>query len=100
MVEFGVSPSSGGVAVRALGAHGVAMDVVCFVAAKAIRRRITVPDTGLVAFAAFGFPVLAEQGEVGELVVERSFVELHDIGIPAFMVGMTGRTAGIACVGI
>ncbi len=50
----------------------------------------------LVAFAALCFAVFAEQREVGEIMVEGLFVELRDVGVPAFMVGMAGRAAGIA----
>lgn len=100
MVEFDVGPRHSGVAIGTLGAHRVAMDIVCLVAGITVRGGIAMLATGFVAFTALRFPVLAEQRKVGEFMVEGVFVELHDIGIPAFMIGMTGRTAGIACVGI
>ena len=99
VVEFGAGLGNRGMAVRTLGAHGVAMDVVCLVAGKAVRRGIAMLGTDLVAFAAFGFRMFAEQAKVGQLVIEGVFVELHDIRIPTFMVGVTGSTAAIPCVG-
>ena len=79
-------------AIRTLGAHRVAMNVIGFVAGKAVRRRLAMLAAGLVAFSALGFAVFAEQGKVGQFMIEGVFVELHDIGIPAFMVGMTACT--------
>ena len=50
----------------------------------------------LVTFTALRFAVLTEQREVCEVMIEGLFVELHDIGIPPFMIGMADRAAGIA----
>ena len=55
--------------------------------------------TGLVAFATFRFVVLAEQREVGEVMIECLLIELHDIGIPTFVVGVTGGATSIARLG-
>ena len=98
VVEFDVGPGDGGMAVAALRAHGVAVNVVRLMAGETIRRRIAVLAVRLMAFRALGFAVLAEQQEVGEVVVERTFVELHDIGVPALVVGVTARTAAFACL--
>ncbi len=54
----------------------------------------------LVALATLRFRVFAKQGKVGELMVERVFVELHDVRIAAFMVGMAGCAAGVARVSV
>lgn len=99
MIEVNVGPGDGGMAVRTLGTHGVAVNVVCLVAGKTLGRRIAVLAASLVAFRAICFGMLAEQREVGEVVVEAAFVELHDIGVPPFMVGMAACTARIASRG-
>ena len=70
VIELHVGPGGGGVAVAALRAHGVTVDVVRLVAGKTLGRRIAVLAVRLVAFPAFGFAVLAEQREVGEVVCD------------------------------
>jgi signal transduction histidine kinase len=74
------------------------MDIVGLVAGKAVGRSIAMLAAGFMAFATLSFRVFAEQWKVSELMVEGVFVQLHDIGIPAFMIGMAGRTAGVTRV--
>ncbi len=95
MVEFGVGPGDSRMAVGALRTHGVAVHVIGFVAGKAVRRRIAMLTACLVALDTLGFSVSSEQWKIREIVIERVFVEMHDIGIPSFMVGMAGRAGGI-----
>ena len=51
------------------------------------------------AFDTFGFSMLSEKGEIRKVVVEGAFVEMNDIGVAAFMVGVTGCAAGVARFG-
>ena len=76
------------------------MDVVSFVAGKAVGRSIAMLVAGFMALGTLRLAVFAKQGKVCEFMIERVFVELHDIGIPAFMVGMTVRAASVARVSV
>jgi len=96
VIELDVGPGYGAMTVAAFRPHGVAMNIVGLVAGETLRRRIAVLSVFFVALRALGFAVLAQELEVGEIVVERAFIEMDDIGIPAFMVCMTARTAVIA----
>ena len=96
MVEFDVGPGDGRMAVGALRTHGVAMHVVGLVAGKAVRGRIAMLAACLVAFDTLGFSVFSEQWKIREIVIERVFVEMHDIGMPSFMIGMAGSAGRIA----
>ena len=99
MIELDVGPRHSRMTVGALRAHGVAVHVVRFMAGKAVRRSFPVLAVCFMAFDAFGFPVLSEKGKIRKAVIEGVFVELDDIGVAAFMVGMTGCAAGVVHLG-
>ena len=96
MIIFNVEPAGRRMAIAALGAKVVLMHVIGFVTAMAVLRRFAVSQVRLVALIALRICMRAEQGEVGVTVIESKLVELHDIGVAAFMIGVTAETGAIA----
>jgi hypothetical protein len=97
MIEFDVLPFHRRVTIATRRAQRPAVRIVFFVTRVAIVRRVAVLLVSGVARGAFTFGVFAEQWKVREFVVEVSFVELHDIGVAALVIGMTPRTGGLPC---
>jgi len=86
-------------AIAAFGAHCLAMDVVRFMAGKALGLCLTMFRARFMTIRTGCLRVLAEQCEVRYIVVKIGLVELHDIGIPAFMIRVavgTGFATGPA----
>ena len=92
MFEFHVEPAGWRMAVAALGAQVVLMHVIGFVTAMAVLRRFPVSHVGFVALIALRICMRAEQSEVGVAVIEGKLVELQDVGVAAFMIGVTAVT--------
>lgn len=99
VVELDVCPGEGGMTVHALGSHRVAVNVVGFVARKAVRRSIAMFVAGFMTLPALRLRMLAEQWEIGEFVIECIFVEMHDDGVPSLVVGMAAFAPGVADLG-
>lgn len=72
--------------IAASGPERFSMRVVVFMARKAIVRRFAVFLVLGMARRAFGFGVFAEQREIREVVIERIFFEVHDVGISALVI--------------
>ena len=72
------------------------MCVVVLVAAVAVLWRIPKLDVRLMTVLALRVCVRADEHKVGLVVIESHPVELHDIGIPPFVIGMAAETATAA----
>lgn len=72
------------------------MRIIFLMAGIAVARRLTMFVIGGMAVCAFVFGVLAEQWEVGELVIKIRLVETHDVGITALVVRVAVCTAVLA----
>lgn len=75
-------------AVDTLLAHEALMRIILDVAGQAVGRRIPIFFLRRVTICATDIQVSADQREVGEIVIERRFIEHHDLRIAAFMIGM------------
>lgn len=98
VIESDIEPTIGSVAVATLGAHGIAMHIVGLVAAVAVLRCVAELDVGFMAVVTLRLGMVADEREIGPVMIEALPVESHDIGIAAFVVGMAseaGTTAGL-----
>ena len=98
VIKSDIQPAARRMAVSALRAHRVAVNIVRLVAAVAILRGITEPGIRRVAALATGLGMFAVQRKVGVMMIEGRPVELHNIGIPAFVISVaaeTGASAGL-----
>jgi len=71
------------------------MRVIVFMARIAIVRRFAMFLVLGMARRAFGFGVFADQREIREVVIERIFFEVHDVGIPTLVIRMAARAGRI-----
>lgn len=89
MIEPGLFPIGGGVAVAAGIHQRIFMGIVRTVTGGAIGRRVPVLDLRLVAVAAGRQRMFADQLEIGERVIETTLIEIDDVGVPALVFRMT-----------
>ena len=94
VIELDILPICGVMAAGALGAEARFVDVVGFVTAEAVGRRLAIPFIQRMAVAAVDLGVFALEHEVGQLVIESRDVKADDVGVPALMV----RVAACAAV--
>lgn len=83
-------------AIATVGAEEVLMCVVVLVAAVAVLRCIPKLDRRLMAVFALRVGVRADKRKVSLVVIESQPVELHNIGIPPFVIGMAAETTTAA----
>ena len=93
MVKARLFPAFFYVTVSALGPERSLVGVVLAVAAHAVCWRVPVFFVRLMAFLARDILVLAQQSVVRLRVIERALIQLHDLGLPALVVGMTHITS-------
>ena len=91
VIEYGFGPVGFGVAVLTMRSERRFVDVVWFVTANAIRRRIAVLVIGIVAVATRNAAMRTAQRKIRERVIKQASLKLHDVRISAFMVGVTGN---------
>ena len=72
------------------------MYVVVNVAAVTVLRRVPEFDVRLVTALALRFAMHTNEREVGQVVIEGHRVELHDVGVSPFVIGMTAETGAAA----
>lgn len=75
-------------ATGAFSAERLVVGIIALVAIDTLGRGVAVLVGGLMAGVALCFPMFACQHEVGEIVIEGGFIELHDVGIATFVIGV------------
>ena len=95
MVELRLPPRRLGVTIGASLPQLTLMRIVLFMTGSARPRRFMVWGFGHMAIGTSGAAVDTAQREVGKIMIECIRVEANDIGIPAFMVGMTMLAIGL-----
>jgi len=96
MIIFNVEPAGWRMAIAALGSQVVLMHVIGLMTAVAVLRRFPIFYVRFVALIALRICMRAEQGEVGVVVIECKAIELQDVGVAAFMIGVTAETGAFA----
>lgn len=91
MVESDCPPRQGLVAAFTVFSQFALVRVLLPVAGMAIRRRIRKRFSALVTGDACDGSMTAFEHEIGETMIETFLVQVNDIGIAPFMVGMTGH---------
>ena len=89
MIEFPTGPTRGSVALAARLAELPMVRVVALVAIDAAARSFAPGDAGLVATIAVERGMRALEREVGQVVVELSAAQMHDISVAALVLGVT-----------
>ena len=90
MIETRVLPLGRRVAFGTSLTQEVLVDIIVFVTVDAFARCFAKLHVRQVAFVTFGLGMCALQHEVGEIVVERLFIQPDDIRFAALMVGVAG----------
>jgi hypothetical protein len=88
MIKFDLQPVCWRVAIGADRAHGVVVNVVLLVTGITVCRRIANPLFCNMAVGTDDFSVLSQQLEISKCMVERFLIQLDDVGVPSFMIGM------------
>jgi Holliday junction resolvasome RuvABC endonuclease subunit len=98
VIKLDVVPVTGVVAAGAIAAQITLMNIIFAVARLAGVGRIAVFLACRMTTIAGCLGMLTEQFEVSERVIERRFIQSHDIHVTAFMVGMARGASLIADV--
>lgn len=96
MVEAGFFPVDLVVTVLAIGAQGFLVLVIFSMAADTIRGGSTVLHAGTVAARAGRPLMLSAQIEIGQRMIESPFIEMHNLRIPALVIGMAAPARTLA----
>jgi len=88
VIKFHVQPRCRRMAIATLGTHRFTMDVVRLMAGEAFGLRLAMLCARFMAIGTRRLDVLAEQGKVRHVVIKPGLIELHDIGIPTFVIGV------------
>ena len=100
VIELHLCPTDRGVASGALGAERLIMRVCVLVTVETLRWRFSMFGTGFMAGIALGFLVLAGKPEISKIVVEGTLIELHDVGVAPFVIGVAFRAVQVLCLQI
>ena len=96
VIKLDVEPVVGCMAVAALRAQRAGMRIVILVARKTVAGRVTVSLLGTMTVVALVLDMVTDQREVGKFVIERRRIQIDDLGIAAFVVGVAPGARGPA----
>ena len=97
VVKFDLQPVNRCMTISTVLTHKVLMGIVVDMTRNAIGWCFPVLVSLVVTVGAFDVGVSTDERKVGEVVVERLFVENNDPGIAAFVIGMAVRTIIGSC---
>ena len=95
VVELDVEPLRGRMTVAARRSQCFSVRVVVFMTGIAVAGSVAMFLVRSMARGAFGFGMFAKQWEIGEIVVECLFIQLHDVGISTLVIRMAARAGRI-----
>lgn len=96
MIELDLLPTVWNVATSTFLTEETLVCVFRCVTGETVGRCVSVLLLRLMAISALGRCMPAEQSEVRVVVIEARFVEPDDVGIPAFMIGMTSYAVPVS----
>ena len=96
VIEFNLEPVIRRVAVGALCAERSRVRIVVFVAGKTIARCVAVFLLGAMTVVALILGMMANQGKIGEFVIEGRLIQNDDPGVATFVVGVAPGAGGPA----
>jgi len=98
VIKTDVGPGIRAVAVGANLAHDPIMCIVICVTGYALARRITMFRFRNMTAVALDLEVSTQQVKIGQFVIKCFLVQVNDIRVASFMIGVTIRTTGIRYV--
>ena len=97
MIEVRISPQSVAVATAAICTEGAAVHILFGMTVVARNWRRVILGVGCVAVTTGRGLVTAAQRKIRERVIENASVELDDVSVAAFVIGMTGYALTRTC---